>query len=93
MPAGHGRTTRTFRRLRANLRRQGRPCSICHQPIDYGARWPDPESFTVEHVKPLSTHPHLAEDPGNLDAAHLGCNSARGNRRPPPPLGQTSSTW
>lgn len=88
-----GRSSRRFQRLKANLRRQRRPCCICHQPIDYSRRWPDPKSFTVEHLKPMSTHPHLAEDPANLDAAHYSCNSSRGNRRPPPPLGQTSRNW
>lgn len=90
---GAGRTSRRWKRLRANLKRERRPCCLCLKPIDYTLEWPDPRSFSVEHVKPRSTHPHLAEDPTNLDAAHLGCNSRRGNRQPPAPIGRTSRTW
>lgn len=93
-----GRTSRRFRRLAANLRTQRRPCCICHEPIDYQLRWPDPGSFSVEHIKPWSTHPHLREDPANLDAAHLRCNSARGRRTRTTAdlargLGQRSRQW
>ena len=91
--AGHGRTSRRFRSLRENLRRQKLPCHLCSQPIDYTLDWPHPGSFTVDHRKPLSTHPHLAEDPRNLAPAHLDCNSSRGNRQPPAPLGATSRDW
>lgn len=93
--AGHtlGRSSRRFRRLAANLRAQHRPCRHCGQPIDYALAHPDPASFTVEHIKPWSTHPELREDPTNLDAAHLACNSSRGNRDTPPGLGTTSRRW
>ena len=90
---GAGRTTRNFRRLAANLRAQRRPCCRCGQAIDYSLDRTHPDSFTVEHVKPKSTHPHLAEDPGNLDAAHRRCNSSRGNRDAGLGLGTTSRAW
>lgn len=87
-----GRSSRRFERLKRNLRAERRPCCICKQPIDYSLVWPDEGSFSVEHIKPWSTHPELREDPSNLDAAHLGCNSARG-RRSKPSLGHTSREW
>lgn len=92
------RSSRRFRRIAANLRNQHRPCCICNKPIRYDLDWPDPLSFSVEHLKPWSTHPHLREDPDNLDAAHLGCNSARGNnvrrtRKLNTQLGQRSRDW
>ena len=90
---GSGRTSRNFRKLAANLKAQRRPCCLCGQAIDYTLHHLDPDSFTVEHVKPRSTHPHLAEDPGNLDAAHKRCNSSRGNREAKPALGATSRDW
>jgi hypothetical protein len=73
---------------------QRRPCCRCHQPIDYSLSYPDPRSFSADHFPyPLVTHPHLAEDPGNVDAAHLVCNQSRGKKRPRPPLGTTSRDW
>lgn len=73
-----GRRGPRWRRLVANLRMQRRPCWLCGQPIRYDLAWPDPESFTVDHIKPWSTHPHLREDPANLAACHLACNQHRG---------------
>jgi len=70
------------------------PCCRCGQAIDYAAPWPDPNSFTVDHYPhPLSTHPWLAEDPGNLAPAHLVCNQAAGDAHPVPGLGSPSETW
>lgn len=88
-----GRTTRNFRRLSANLRGQRRPCCICAQPIDYTLRWPHPQSFSVQHVKDWHSHPELREDPANLDAAHLLCNTSKGRRDAKPSLGATSRRW
>ena len=79
--------------LSANLRAMGRPCSICSMPIDYSLRYPHPDSFSVDHAKPRSTHPHLAEDPANLLPSHLRCNVSRGTRDPKPPIGHTSRNW
>ncbi len=88
-----GRSTRRFKRLAAIVRKRKRPCSRCGQRIDYTLGSEHPDSFTVEHLKPLSTHPELAEDLDNLDAAHRRCNSSRGNRDAPPSLGVTSRQW
>lgn len=88
-----GRTSRRFRKLAANLRARRRPCCLCSQPIDYTLSWPHPQSFSVQHLKSWRDHPHLREDPGNLDACHLGCNASEGNRDPKPSLGSTSRDW
>lgn len=89
-----GRSGRRWRRLVAEVRTRRSHCCRCGQPIDYTLEWPDPDSFSVDHhPHPLSTHPHLAEDPGNLAAAHLHCNVSAGNRRPKPSLGATSTDW
>jgi hypothetical protein len=62
--------------------------------IDYDLEWPDEYSFTVDHYSyPRSTHPHLAEDPGALAAAHLKCNQHAGERPPAPGLGVLSENW
>jgi hypothetical protein len=70
------------------------PCCRCGQAIDYTLTWPDPGSFSVDHYPyPRSTHPHLAEEPGNLWAAHLLCNQAAGNGSTVTGLGQPSEAW
>lgn len=89
-----GRHGRRWYRLRANVRARRDPCCRCHQPIDYALAYPDPSSFSVDHYPhPLSTHPHLAEDPANLAAAHLRCNQGAGNRHSEPELGPPSEGW
>lgn len=76
------------------MRARRRPCCRCGQTIDYTLQHPDTRSFSVDHYPhPLDTHPHLAEDPANLDAAHLGCNSSAGARAPKPSLGKVSEAW
>lgn len=76
---GKGRVGRPYLRACATLRAQHHDCWLCGQPIDYNApprtRW----SYSTDHVTPLS-HDGAPLDPGNLRAAHYGCNSARGNR-------------
>lgn len=78
---------------RAQLRSRGLPCWLCGQAIRYDLEWPDPQSFTLDHVRPRSTHPDLAYDPGNWAPAHWGCNLQRQNRAPSPGLGDTSENW
>ncbi len=91
--ANAGRRGTRWRRLHAGVKVRRHPCWLCGQPIDYQLAWPDPASFSVDHQHPLSTHPHLAEDPANLRASHLGCNSSRGQRPPRPGVGTTSRNW
>lgn len=88
-----GRTGRRWNRLRENLKAQRKPCWLCNQPIDYRLKWPHGGSFSADHVAPLSTHKYLAEDPQNLRAAHLRCNTSRGANAPKNELGQTSRQW
>jgi len=83
-----------WRKLKAEVKARRGPCCRCGQRIDHRLEWPDPDSFSVDHYPhPVSTHPHLAEDPGNLAPAHLRCNQSAGNKRPTPGLGQTSEDW
>jgi 5-methylcytosine-specific restriction endonuclease McrA len=88
-----GRKGSRWRRLHAGIKAERHPCWLCNQAIDYTLDWPDPQSFSVDHVKSLLTHPHLAEDPANLRAAHLSCNSSKGARAARPALGVTSRDW
>lgn len=87
-----GRGTRRWRRLKAEVRARRLPCVICQQPIDYTLEWPDSGSFSVEHIRSWHGNPHLREDPANLTAAHLGCNSSKQDRTLPS-IGDSSETW
>jgi hypothetical protein len=50
-------------------------CFICDEPVDYRAKFPDPQSATREHVIPLTRG---GDDVlSNLALAHYGCNSAK----------------
>lgn len=76
-----GRSGRRWLRLKAEVYARRAPCCRCGQPIDYSLPYlgidgkPDPRAKTVDHYPhPLDTHPHLAEDPSNLAAAHHRCN-------------------
>lgn len=94
--SSHGRSTRRFKRLAAELRARKEPCCLCGQPIDYLLPRTDRNAFTVAHRQPVSLYPHMAEDPTNIaGAAHNHCNAAEGNR-PTNNLinqGATSNTW
>lgn len=100
MPAG--RTGRRWHRLKTQVYSHHAPCCRCGQPINYTLPYlnpltgrPDPNSKSVDHYPhPLSTHPHLAEDPTNLAAAHLGCNWHAGAGGPLAVVaGTTSENW
>lgn len=94
MSENAGRRGKRWQRLKANLRMERRPCCLCGQPIDYSLAWPDPGSFSVEHLRPWSLDPAGREDPANLGASHLGCNSSRQTKEiGEVTLGDTSESW
>lgn len=95
-----GRSGRRWHRLKADVYARKAPCCRCGQVIDYSLPYlgkdgkPDMRSKSVDHFPhPLSTHPHLAEDPGNLAPAHLGCNLSAQARPVAPGLGDPSEEW
>jgi 5-methylcytosine-specific restriction endonuclease McrA len=53
-------------------------CGICNQPIDLRLKWPDPMSYSIDHIVPRSLGGSHAAN--NLRAAHNKCNASRGNR-------------
>lgn len=66
-----------FRRIDV-FERDGWVCWLCDGSVPRDAKWPDSDSASMDHVVPVSLGgPH---DFGNVRTAHLGCNSARGNR-------------
>lgn len=53
-------------------------CGLCSKRIDQALSYPHPMSRSIDHIVPLSCGgTHTA---GNLQAAHLRCNVAKGNR-------------
>ena len=57
-------------------------CQLCHSPIDLRLKSPDPMSFSIDHIVPVSlggTHTQAT-----LQSSHLLCNSKRGNK----PIGE-----
>lgn len=74
-----GREGRPWRELRKWVKRTQRVCHLCGEPMDLAIKWPDPRSFSVDHVVPISQAPELALSRANVRAAHLGCNSSKGS--------------
>ncbi|WP_043642992.1 hypothetical protein [Nocardioides alkalitolerans] len=101
MGANSGRRGRPWNRLKAEVYARRSTCCRCRQAIDYTRPYRDPLtgkvdslSKSVDHYPhPLETHPHLAEDPANLAAAHLGCNLSAGMKGATSTLGETTEEW
>lgn len=66
------------RRVTDIVRARRNPCCICTEAIDYGLKWPNPRSFSVQHLASRASRPDLVFDPLNCDAAHLDCNQSLG---------------
>lgn len=99
-----GTTSRKFKKLRAQFRAEGEaaqaPCWICRQPIDYSIPRIEPttgrlndDAWELDHLYPQSTHPELAEDPGNFRHSHSLCNNDRSNAAPEAAIKRPSRQW
>lgn len=78
-----GRKGRPWRRCVAEVKRRSQICWICNDAIDMDLEFPHPESFSVDHLVPLSQLDE--DDPRRVDPdycapAHLSCNSSRQDR-------------
>ena len=58
--------------------RDGWTCQLCLLPIDPEVAWPDPMSASVDHVLPLALGG--GHSMANVQSAHLGCNSSKGDK-------------
>lgn len=54
-------------------------CQICRKRIDWNRKWPNSKSMSVDHIVPISKGG--TDEEANVRAAHLGCNSKRGNKQ------------
>jgi hypothetical protein len=53
-------------------------CGICKEPIDLRNKYPNPKSFSIDHIIPRAAGG--SHSFSNLQAAHLDCNARRGNK-------------
>lgn len=81
---------RAFQRDRA----ADAPCWICGQPIDYslGISTCD-EAWEADHYLPVSRHPELEYDVGNVRPSHRKCNRSRKAKSGIDELGHPSRVW
>ena len=54
-------------------------CGICGRPVDFGKKFPDPWSATVDHIVPISKGGNPA-DIANMQLAHLQCNRLKSSK-------------
>lgn len=77
-----GKGRHIFRQFRARVRQRAAaeraPCWICHGPINYALRHPDPLAWELDHEVPVVVAPERALDPTNAKSAHHRCNFLRG---------------
>jgi CRISPR/Cas system Type II protein with McrA/HNH and RuvC-like nuclease domain len=67
--------TPAFRR-RIYFQSEGK-CGICKQHIDLSIKYPDSQSYSIDHIVPRSRGGE--HNANNLQAAHLGCNLTKSN--------------
>lgn len=56
--------------------RDGWTCGICDLPVDPSAKWPEPDSVSLDHIIPLSRGGEHTR--ANTQCAHLYCNTVKG---------------
>lgn len=76
--SGSSRMARLRREFKAQGEREGAPCWLCGEPIEYGADRRAPLAHELDHLVPVSKSPELQFDVANFRHAHRGCNRARG---------------
>lgn len=77
-----GRAGRPWRRAVEAVKARSQVCHLCGDAIDMDLEFPDPMSFSVDHLVPLSEMDEddpRRVDPDWLAPAHLSCNSSRQN--------------
>lgn len=93
MSSRNGRTRRE-RANADNLKAQRKqPCARCGMRIDYTLPTDDPQAFIAGHIKAWIDHPHLREDPSNLQPEHAKCGKTAGADAGQTNVGLTSRQW
>lgn len=68
-----------YNRLVSKVKARGGPCAICWHEIDLSLETPDPMSFEVDHIVPISKG-GAEYDPANAQPSHRCCNNWRKDR-------------
>lgn len=77
-PSGQFTRQRSARIKRRQIRERGYLwCGICGQAIDGSLRFPNPMSWSVDHIVPVAAGG--ADDDDNCQGSHLRCNQAKGD--------------
>ena len=84
------RNTTRRDRIRRQLARGKPPCALCHQPIDYTANHLHPDSYTIDHIIPLSKGGNDTLD--NCQPSCRACNRTKSDKVDSPEA-TTWSTW
>lgn len=63
---------------RRAIARDKPPCGICGDEIDYRLRYPDLDSYVVDHIHPRAKGG--SDDLDNKQAAHNRCNRAKSDK-------------
>ncbi|WP_374101236.1 HNH endonuclease [Curtobacterium flaccumfaciens] len=63
---------------RAIFQRDGGVCHLCLSVVDESLVYPNPMSFSIDHIVPLARGG--ADEEGNVRTSHLGCNWQKGAR-------------
>jgi 5-methylcytosine-specific restriction endonuclease McrA len=56
--------------------RDGGVCQLCDEVIDLSLSYPDPWSFSIDHVRPIARGG--PDTPANVQSSHLRCNIRKG---------------
>lgn len=74
------RTTSAYQRFVVRVKQLERAwvCYRCTVDIDPDLEYPDPMSWSLEHVKPVDQFPELMFDIDNATGSHFICNSKHG---------------
>lgn len=64
--------------IAAIFERDGWVCQLCNSPVLRFVRHPHPRSPSIDHILPVALGGQHVES--NVQLAHLGCNSAKGDR-------------
>lgn len=77
-PDKDGSQRQQFEKNKKTIRLQRDVCQICGLPINYDLKYPDPWSFTADHIVPVIYGGR--SDLSNMQAAHFRCNRLKGTR-------------
>ena len=78
-PDRNGWAKATYLKARKKIFATQSVCAICGRPVNFGLRFPDPWSATVDHIVPISKGGNPA-DIANMQLAHLQCNRLKASK-------------